>query len=345
MPSNMETIAVVKCELCKNDAELRQDKYPGYQEPHTFQIYHCAHCNTAFSLPRSVDTQQVYDLIYQKGAVVPGYDRYWKYAQQVKTIDSPLDYLAESEDTYWSVREALLCLGASKEPEFKILEIGSGLGYLTYSMRKAGYNALGLDISEAAVNLAKANYGDFYVAADLFDYSEKNTNSYDVVVFTEVIEHVDQPLLFVQAVLKMLKINGKAIITTPNKSLYPADILWESDLPPVHCWWFSEESMEYIADKLGARLSFIDFSKFYREFRYVDYDEVRRQQLPQSFFDAAGNVQPGEKKKAKSKIRSFLANNAILKRIFYLLRTKTSGGIVRLKKRGLTLCAVFERNN
>jgi SAM-dependent methyltransferase len=339
----MELIPVVKCELCGNSAELKHGEYPGYQEPHTFQIYHCAHCNTAFSLPRAVDTQQVYELIYQKGAVVPGYDRYWKYAQHVKTIDGALDYLAQSEDTYWSVREALSRIRSANKSELKVLEIGSGLGYLTYSMRKAGYNAHGLDISEAAVNLAKDNYGDFYIAGDLFDYSSTHIGTYDAVVFTEVIEHVDQPMRFVEAVLKMLKPDGKAIITTPNKSLYPADIVWESDLPPVHCWWFSENSMEYMARRLGAKLSFMDFSEFYHQLSYIDCHAIRRQRLPQSFFDAAGNVQAGGTKKTKSKLRSLLAKNPILKRAFYLLRSATSGGIVRLQRRSLTLCAVFEK--
>jgi len=343
VPGNMEAKSRVDCQLCGKSAELKDGKFPGYQGPNTFQIYHCQHCNTAFSTPRSVDTQQVYDLIYQKGAVVPGYDRYWKYAQYVKTTDNPLDYLAQNEDTYWSVREALLRIHAVKNSEFKILEIGSGLGYLTYSLRKAGYNAHGLDISAAAVELARDNYGDFYIAGDLFEYAKNNPKSYDVVVFTEVIEHVDNPVLFVGAVLDLLKTNGKTIITTPNKSLFPADIVWQSDLPPIHCWWFSESSLAYIARELGTGISFINFSQFYRKFSYVDCHALRREDTPTPFFDDAGNILVGENKKPKSRFRSFLAHNEILKRLFYLVRTLTNGGIVRLKNRSITLCAVFEK--
>lgn len=295
-------------------------------------------------MPRSVDAQQVYDLIYKKGDVIPGYDRYWRYAADVKTIDAPLNYLSSKEDTYWGVREVLSGIGAADRFDIKILEIGSGLGYLTYSLRKAGYSACGLDISETAVELAKSNYGDFFVAGDLFKFAEQNVGAYDVVIFTEVIEHVDSPVKFVEAALRLLKSGGKAIVTTPNKSLYPADFIWESDLPPIHCWWFSESSMSYIAGKLGAKMDLVDFSRFYRAFTYLDFNVLRKNQSPKSIFDEHGTLQVVGNTRTKSKLRSWLAGNPVLKRVYFTLKVSMSGDIVRLKNRSFTLCAIFRKD-
>jgi len=335
--------ADIDCLLCGKKAHLRHSNYPGYKEPQIFQIYHCAHCNTAFSMPRFVDTNEVYNLIYTKSDVVPGYNRYWEYSQHVKSTDTPLNYLVEKEDTYWSVREALIHNTVSNKKEENILEIGSGLGYLTYSLRKAGYNVCGLDISETAVELATKNFGNFFTAGDLFKYSKENKNKYDVIILTEVIEHVESPILFLEAALDLLKKGGKAIITTPNKSLYPSDILWESDFPPVHCWWFSEYSMEYIANKLKVELSFIDFTNFYKKPFWVNFGLIRNKKLPKSIFDKQGNLQLEDTTNANSEARKIFTRNAILKRFYYLIKKLTTADVIKLDRRGLILCAIFKK--
>jgi SAM-dependent methyltransferase len=140
----------------------------------------------------------------------------------------------------------------------RILEVGSGLGYLTYSLVKAGYDAKGLDISESAVKQASGRFGNYYLCGDVRQLAISDQGKYDYVISTEVIEHIDDPSGFMGAILSLLKPGGKAIITTPGKSAYPDDIIWASDLPPVHLWWFSEESIKYIASQLNASVKFID---------------------------------------------------------------------------------------
>ncbi len=70
------------CLLCERTAYTRHEAHPGYQEPHTYAVHHCSHCNTAFVTPCEVD-HQIYDQIYQKIGDVPGYERYLRYANQV----------------------------------------------------------------------------------------------------------------------------------------------------------------------------------------------------------------------------------------------------------------------
>ena len=134
----------VKCLLCGNTSNLVHANYTGYQEPHTFSIYSCQFCNTNFSIPR-VDASKLYEVIYTQGAEHPGYDRYWKYAKDIKNHNDPLDYLAKSEPTYFGVAEFFNKFKIPRDA--KILEIGSGLGYLTYALRKSGYNARAIELS------------------------------------------------------------------------------------------------------------------------------------------------------------------------------------------------------
>ena len=32
-------------------------------------------------------------------------------------------------------------------------------------------------------------------------------------------------------------------LTTSNEDFFPPGTLWATDLPPIHFWWFSEESI------------------------------------------------------------------------------------------------------
>jgi SAM-dependent methyltransferase len=346
---NQET----ECLLCGGRAIIKHNEYPGYQEPDTYKIIHCTLCNTAFSLPRK-DSSEIYENIYKNGDKVPGYSRYWRYARVIKEIADPLDYLAESHEDYWSVREALTML-VKERPSAKILEIGSGLGYLTYALNKAGYNVTGMDVSQTAVNQARENFGDYYICKELFEYSGGSPELFDVVILTEVIEHVSDPLEFIKAIIRLLKPGGRAIITTPNKSFYPAEVIWASDLPPVHCWWLSEESMNYIAGKLGVTNSFINFMGYYKKnYHSIDTRSLLLHRLPKSFFSSDGALirEAGSGSKLKESVQMIMIKSPALhkvtetlkknlKRLYGKARDLMSSSVIVCQERGHILCTVM----
>jgi len=340
----MQNKDLIVCPLCEGSAELKQKYYPGYQEPDTFEIFNCITCNTSFSLPR-VETSELYENIYKNGNMVPGYNRYWEYAEVVKNIKKPLDYLAKKEEAYWGVKEAL-ALSVNDKKTTKILEIGSGLGYLTYSLIKANYNIIGLDISLTAVEKAKENFGDYYVCADLFEYAKFNSETFDIVIMTEVIEHVDKPLDFVKAIMKLLKKSGQAIITTPNKSLFPIDIIWGYENPPVHCWWLSEESMIKIANKLDIQINFIDFTKYHQKrFGAISITALRAGVSNPSILNSNGTlIKPlVDNHKTKLHMRNLISMIPYSKLILRKIRKYTSSNVIYCGKMGSVLCAVYRK--
>lgn len=337
----------IHCFLCGGSSELKHKAYPGYQEPMMFEIYHCKSCNTAFSMARVNDTKIIYDNIYNNGAKVPGYDRYWKYSKTITNQENPLDYLAKVEDTYWGVSKALGQIIKNKKSA-KILEVGSGLGYLTYALNKAGYDASGLDISETAVQQAKINFGNYYICGDLFEFAGGKANSFDVVILTEVIEHVNDPIGFIAALLKLLKPDGRLVLTTPNKSFYPSDIIWNTESPPIHCWWFSEMSISYMAKKLNAKVKFIDFSSFYKE-RYAmcDLKILRNHPVRMPILDKHGQVIRPNKQKQLTlllALRRLISQIPFVKRIYKNFIEFSNSNIVLCRQRGYVMCAILEKN-
>ncbi len=319
--------------------------FQGYQEEMFFEIYLCENCNTSFPSP-IIDATKIYDFIYKNGDKVPGYDRYWTYFNQIKSEKNPLKYLANSEESYWGVREALRKTEKNKKSDLKVLEIGSGLGYLTYAMKEEGYDVLGMDISNEAVENAKTNFGNYFIREDLFEFSKTDTALFDVVVLTEVIEHVEEPLKFIDAISKLIKQNGSIILATPNKSIAPLDIIWDTEAPPIHHWWFSEESIENIARRLDLTCSFIDFQGYYRmKPKGYRLKKIRKNQLRSPVINKKWELFKYDKFKKKSNFKLFykslIASMPFLRTSFIKLKRGTN----LCSKRGDVLCAVLHKDN
>lgn len=333
----------MECLLCGGPSELRHGAYPGYQEPDIFQIYHCPGCYTAFSLPRP-STEAIYQHIYANGSKVPGYDRYWHYVRTVREQEHPLAYLAEQEPAYWSVTQALPPPQTAGKPT-TVLEVGSGLGYLTYSLSRAGFAAFGLDISEPAVKEARQRFGDLYVQGDLTDYAQLHAERFDVVVSTEVIEHIDKPLDFVGRMKQLLKPGGRVIITTPNKSFFPDDLVWSCDLPPVHCWWFGEESMRYIAQSADMSVRFVSFTEYYkRHYSGACWSTLRNNPLPCPCLERNGELlTQAAALRPKSRFNALISRVPYALRAYGRVREIWCSDFVVCREKGPWQCAILER--
>ncbi len=243
------------CPICQSQAQLKWKDHIGYQSSKSYDIFHCPDCYTAYAQPLQVDFK-VYDHIYQNLANIPGYDRYLKFADQVLKEADPLQYLADSEDVYWSILKHLSSISGRK---LKILEVGCGFGYLTYALHKAGFDVLGVDISQVAIENAKKRYGPYYQCIELKDISDEK---FDLVIFTEVLEHIEDAFAFLKEASGLVKRDGSILLTTPNRTPYPEDVLWETEPPPIHLYWFSEKSISLMAQKLRMTASYVDFTEF-----------------------------------------------------------------------------------
>ena len=278
---------IINCIICGSPAISRIYKsYPGYIDGTYFDIYNCSNCNINFIETESFD-DKIYELIYSNTNVL-GYDRYRLYAEQVKKVNDPLKFLASSESNYYSVYKFL--------KDFKpldTLEIGCGYGYLTYSLNKRGLNAIGIDLSNSAIEYAKTNFGENYYKMGISDYSRTASKKYDLIIATEVIEHLKSPLSFLNDCIKLLKPKGKILLTTPNKDFSRKNAIWQTDMPPVHTVWLNAESFNLMVSKLGLKLAFISFKNYFPRYenRLVRYLQNKKEviQIPILCADGTSN--------------------------------------------------------
>ncbi len=108
----------------------------------------------------------------------------------------------------------------------RILDLGCATGWMTKLLSELG-PAEGVDLSEAAIAIAKSQYpGIQFTAGDLYEIP-LTSDPVDLVVCQEVIAHVsDQPLL-IRRISEVIKPGGYLIITAANK--FVMDRMRDSD--------------------------------------------------------------------------------------------------------------------
>ncbi len=120
----------------------------------------------------------------------------------------------------------------SKNPapfkKLRIADIGCGGGLITEPLHLLGARATGIDAGvnniKAAKAHAKANGLQIdYTISTAEDMAAKK-EKFDVVIALEIIEHVNNPELFIASCCKLLKKNGLLILSTLNRT--PKSFMW-----------------------------------------------------------------------------------------------------------------------
>lgn len=107
----------------------------------------------------------------------------------------------------------------------KLLEVGCGqakaLEFLARNQLIDEENISAIDQSEIAVNYAKLKLPKSRIEqGDIYNI-EYNNNSFDFILMAEVIEHLEYPMHALNEINRVLKHNGKLLITFPNYYNFP----------------------------------------------------------------------------------------------------------------------------
>lgn len=103
----------------------------------------------------------------------------------------------------------------------KFLDAGCGLGYFSKVAVSKNASVTGIDIGDKLIDkcikaVREANFIEGAVTQIPF-----KDKFFDIVLCTEVIEHVEEPIKAVRELFRVVKPGGYIIITTPNKIYKP----------------------------------------------------------------------------------------------------------------------------
>lgn len=160
-------------------------------------IEQCRHCGSEFLTPNE---ETNYDQTYYKS---------W--------FDDPNQKISEIKKANF---KCILSKHFTKLKDKEVLDIGCATGFLLQEAKSMGAKVSGVDINEWAIKQAKNKIPDSKLFCGSLNQAIEDhfffNDSFDIVIGTDVIEHVDDIRSFLTGVNKILKYDGSALFTTPD---------------------------------------------------------------------------------------------------------------------------------
>jgi len=163
-----------------------------------------------------------------------------------------------------------IILSLNVNQSLKILEIGSGNGFFIEECEKSNIDITGSEADEEQYNLLAKNFSNIIkIALPIKNFNDELSNKFDVVVFNDVFEHLENLDLILIQLKSILKTNGQIVINLPSSDglIYKFsnilnkigftnfyDRLWQKNLASPHLSYFNNSNLKMLFNKHGYNL-------------------------------------------------------------------------------------------
>jgi 2-polyprenyl-3-methyl-5-hydroxy-6-metoxy-1,4-benzoquinol methylase len=184
--------------------------------------------------------------------MTPGSDSFYRW---LGTFDW---YYPEFRWEFKKVKE-LAVARAREQGSASVIDVGCGSGeFLSTLLDQPNLKPLGIETSSTACELCAergvkaANY-----STSEFLEQKGNPRSFDVVTSFHVLEHVPDPLQFVQELVQLVKEDGIVCISTPLSPMF-FECVWFDVLnhPPHHLTRWTTSAYRALAKELNLAIDF-----------------------------------------------------------------------------------------
>lgn len=204
------------CPVCKNKS---RDKLPKFSDDY---LVRCKKCQLVFSERKP--TQAELDAVYNQYSYVNSTSTSATIAKKEKIVD------------------VIMKVGVVRS----VLDVGCGNGEWLDAFRRRGCVTYGTEYNEHQRQVALAK-GHEMLNGGLFPLIEEG-QQFDLIVFTEVIEHIQNPIDVLFNFNKLLAEGGIVFITTPNFSAIERYVLgnsWGMICYPEHLTYFTPGTLHF----------------------------------------------------------------------------------------------------
>ncbi|GGF92282.1 class I SAM-dependent methyltransferase [Paenibacillus abyssi] len=218
------------CKICGSDRyDVKFSKVDKYSKE-SFDIVNCYACGFSLVYPEPLNQELIN---YYPSEYTPYNIKKNNIISWIKTV------LIKRE-----IKKIKKLFGGKKQ--ISVLEVGCGNGEFLYHLKEnTGWNVLGLEFNENAVNVARKNFG-LDVRVSTLEESNISKESVDLVILRHVIEHIHDLKGFMDTLNSTLTKGGILYQLTPNQKSLDEKLFqknWYSYDPPRHLSYFTEKSL------------------------------------------------------------------------------------------------------
>jgi 2-polyprenyl-3-methyl-5-hydroxy-6-metoxy-1,4-benzoquinol methylase len=169
-------------------------------------------------------------------------------------------------------------------PIGSLLDVGCGMGFFVKVCSERGIKAVGIDLSQNAVNYGQSHGLDLR-QGDLLYLDDFADESFDAVTFWASIEHLYLPKETLQKAHRILRPNGLVVLETGDFNSYLARLCkgnWRI-VQPSHNFYFSSATLDGLLGRTGFEVFQTDNDGFVesmitqlglREFALNSFNEI-----------------------------------------------------------------------
>lgn len=255
MFQSLESFRMQKCIICGFDRAFNKT----FQFRH-YNIYACQNCGFRWLDPQPTDAElsKIYNDQY---FLDEGEAEITELVNKLKRATARL-YL-----------EQLVQGDLSSTRGLSLLEIGCGMGDFLVEAQSKGYKVFGLEVTDHLVEFANRRLGSSSVQRGFIEASNFQKESFEIIAFFDVIEHVRNPLDFITRVHNLLRKSGKVYIVTPTLDSWSAKLLGKNwmEYKVEHLSYFNKKSITLLLEKTGFHKI-----RFHSNHKILNFDYINR---------------------------------------------------------------------
>jgi 2-polyprenyl-3-methyl-5-hydroxy-6-metoxy-1,4-benzoquinol methylase len=222
--------------------------------PNTDCLFHCGNVqHYCHKPPSEYFICKECGLIFQKE--LPSIEAMSEHAESEYSSGLYKEYVGAAALKYetFSRRIALI---KQKANGGRLLDVGCSSGFFIEVALQNGFDAYGVELSSQAISFAKEGICKRITQGDVNLLRQTGSDSYDVIVAFDIIEHTRDPLLFLRNIKGLLKPGGCIVISTPDTGHFLRLIMgsrWPMLQPLQHIFLFSKKTISRALETTGYR--------------------------------------------------------------------------------------------
>lgn len=149
--------------------------------------------------------------------------------------------------------------GAPADDTPRLLDVGCGYGYFRWAAGEARWEHAGVEVSGFAASAAQEMFGFDSFVGELDAFVAMGPGAYDVITMWDVLEHVPNPVVFLELARSLLAPAGQLFVRTPNLAALEREVFGAKyhSFKAEHLWYFGPRGLTTTLHAAGLSTGFM----------------------------------------------------------------------------------------